>query len=140
MSSSADRWACDTSVAVASLDPTHVAHAPCREVLVMRRPALAGHAAFEAYSVLTRLPVPLRLTAAQAAAVLATAFPDECWLDAGETSNLYPRLADHEIVGGAVYDALVGSAARQHGRVLLTRDRRAERTYRSLGIAYEFVG
>ena len=139
MSSSADRWASDTSVAVAALDPTHAAHTPCRAALVAHRPALAGHATFEAFSVLTRLPVPLRLTATQATTVLASAFPEPCWLDADTTRDLYLRLADHELVGGAVYDALVGEAARSNGRVLLTRDRRAERTYRSLGVMYRFV-
>lgn len=39
-----------------------------------------------------------------------------------------------------MYDALVAAAARQHDRVLLTRDRRAERIYRSLDVAYRFVG
>jgi hypothetical protein len=38
-----------------------------------------------------------------------------------------------------VYDALVPEAARAAGRTLLTRDRRAERTYRSLGVTYRFV-
>ncbi len=89
---------------------------------------------------LTRLPVPLRLTAAQATTVLTSAFPEGCWLGAEATTDLYRRLADHEIVGGAVYDALVGAAACNNDRVLLTRDRRAERTYRSLGVAYQFVG
>jgi hypothetical protein len=48
-------------------------------------------------------------------------------------------MAEAGVVGGSVYDALVGYAARCDGRVLLTRDRRAERTYRSLGLGYEFV-
>lgn len=139
MSSGAERWACDTSVAIASLDPTHAAHAPCRQALLTYRPALAGHAAFEAFSVLTRLPVPLRLTGPQAGDVLATAFPEPCWLDADATADLYRRLADHEILGGSVYDALVGHAACVDERVLLTRDRRAERTYRALGVPYRFV-
>jgi hypothetical protein len=39
-----------------------------------------------------------------------------------------------------VYDALVGEAARQDGRVLLTRDLRASRTYELLGVRYELVG
>ena len=75
-------WACDTSVAIAALDPTHEAHPVCRKALVDLRPVLAGHAAFETYSVLTRLPIPLRLSADQAASVLAEAFPGDCWLDA----------------------------------------------------------
>jgi hypothetical protein len=45
-----------------------------------------------------------------------------------------------DIVGGSVYDALVGQASVANGRTLLTRDRRAERTYRSLQVEYRFVG
>ena len=132
-------WACDTSVAIAALDPTHEAHLACRRVLVDLRPALAGHAAFETYSVLTRLPVGLRLSADQAVSVLAAAFPAECWLDAAGMGDLRERLATLAIVGGSVYDALVGQASVANGRTLLTRDRRAERTYRSLEVQYRFV-
>ncbi|HET8617419.1 MAG TPA: type II toxin-antitoxin system VapC family toxin [Acidimicrobiales bacterium] len=139
MSSSADRWACDTSVAVASLDATHQAYPLCRRVLLDHRPALAGHAAFEVYSVLTRLPPPLRLTARQAQQVLAAAFPEQCWPDHDTARALRDRLGDLGIVGGSVYDALVAEAARAADRTLLTRDRRAERTYRSLGVTYRFV-
>jgi predicted nucleic acid-binding protein len=139
MTSNDDLWACDTSVAVAALDPTHEAHPACRRALVELRPALAGHATFETYSVLTRLPPPLRLSADQAAAVLDAAFPDDCWLDTTGTRDLRERLAGLDIVGGSVYDALVGRAAVTNHHTLLTRDRRAERTYRSLGVEYRFV-
>ena len=132
-------WACDTSVAIAALDPTHEAHLACRRVLIDLRPALAGHAAFETYAVLTRLPVPLRLSADQAVSVLAAAFPAECWLNAAGMRDLRERLATLDIVGGSVYDALVGQASVANGRTLLTRDRRAERTYRSLEVQYRFV-
>ncbi len=88
---------------------------------------------------LTRLPLPLRLSAAQAASVLAQAFPQDCWLEATATRDLRERLADLDIVGGSVYDALVGQAAIAHHRTLLTRDRRAERTYRALDVDYRFV-
>lgn len=120
-------WACDTSVAIAALDPAHEAHAVCRRALVDLRPALSGHAVFETYSVLTRLPLPLRLTAAQATSVLAAAFPADCWLDAAGMS------------GGSVYDALVGQASVANRRTLLTRDRRAERTYRALDVEYRLL-
>ncbi|MEB3049895.1 type II toxin-antitoxin system VapC family toxin [Mycolicibacter sp. MYC123] len=140
MTSNDDRWACDTSVAVAALDSTHVAHETCRQALVQHRPALAGHAAFETYSVLTRLPLPLRLDGTAAASVLAQAFPAGCWLDARAAGDLLARLARLNIVGGSVYDALVGLAASTNQRVLLTRDRRAERTYRALEVRYQFVG
>lgn len=83
-----ESWACDTSVAVASLDASHEAHAECRRALVRLRPALARHAAFEVYSVLTRLPPGLRLTARQARDVLAAAFPEPCWLPATQSTKL----------------------------------------------------
>lgn len=139
MISNSDRWACDTSVAVAALDPAHEAHPACRRVLIHHRPVLAGHAAFETYSVLTRLPLPMRLDADQAAAVLADAFPGDCWLDTAGIRDLRERLATLGIVGGSVYDALVGQAAATNGCTLLTRDRRAVRTYRALDVAHQFV-
>jgi toxin FitB len=43
------------------------------------------------------------------------------------------------ISGGAVYDALVGLAARSSRRVLLTSDQRAAATYAALGVNVEFV-
>lgn len=140
MISKGDGWACDTSVAVAALDPAHEAHPACRRALIDFRPVLAGHAAFETYSVLTRLPVPFRLEATQASSVLAAAFPGDCWLDEAGARELWQRLAVLGVSGGSVYDALVGQASAANGRTLLTRDRRAERTYRSLGVEYRIIG
>lgn len=133
------RAACDTSVAVAALDASHTAHAACRAAVIAHRPALAGHAAYETHSVLTRLPLPLRITARQAAAVIADGFPDPCFLGAEDQEVLRRRLGELGLVGGAVYDALVGEAARAHDRTLLTRDRRAVRTYAAIGTRYELV-
>ena len=140
MISNGDGWACDTSVAIAALGPAHEARSTCRQALVELRPALAGHAVFETYSVLTRLPIPLRLSSDQAASVLAAAFPGDCWLDVAATRDLRERLVALDIVGGSVYDALVGQASVTNGRTLLTRDRRAERTYRALAVGSRFVG
>jgi len=134
------RWACDTSVAVAALDPNHAAHGACRREVVSFRPALAGHAVFETYAVLTRLPVPLRLSGAQAGSVLGEMFPEGCWLDGNDLSRLFLRLPVLGIVGGSVFDALVGHAAATNGRTLLTRDRRAQRVYRALDVTYRLVG
>ena len=41
--------------------------------------------------------------------------------------------------GGGTYDALVGLTAHSVGHELLSLDLRAERTYRSLGIAYRLL-
>lgn len=134
-----ETFACDTSVALPALDASHEAHAACRRTVLALRPVLAGHAAFEMHSVLTRLPLPLRLSPAQATSVLGAAFPEACWLTPEHSDRLREALGKLGVAGGSVYDALVGQAAHTHGRVLLTRDRRAERTYRALDIAYRFV-
>ncbi len=141
MSSSADpqKWACDTSVAIASLDPSNPLHLKCRRAVRTHRPALAGHAAFECYSVLTHMPPPFRVAPAQAAKLLADAFAQTCWLDPADAAELLVRLSDLGISGGATYDALVGEAARSNDCRLLTADRRAEHTYRALGADYLFV-
>jgi len=132
-------WAVDTSVAVAALDSSHAAHAACRRVAQARRPSLAGHAAFETFSVLTRLNGPLSIAAPTASAAIALAFPERSWLTPRQQMKLLERLGEIGITGGMVYDALVGEAARQDGRTLLTRDARASRTYDLLGVRYELV-
>ncbi len=139
MTSTGDDWACDTSVAVASLDPSHEAHSVCRQALLQHRPALAGHAAFETFAVLTRLPPPARIRPSQASEVLRLAFPHRCWLSADETEQLWRRLSDLDLAGGSIYDALIGAAAMASGQKLLTRDRRAVRVYRAVGADYLIV-
>ncbi|MEO8968055.1 MAG: hypothetical protein ABI355_10595 [Solirubrobacteraceae bacterium] len=43
------------------------------------------------------------------------------------------------VAGGAVYDALVGAAAREHDLPLVTRDQRAAETYRALAVRFELL-
>lgn len=133
------RWAVDTSVAVAALDAAHAAHVECRRIAQARRPSLAGHAAFETFSVLTRLHGPLSIAAPTAWAAMEMAFPERSWLTPEAQTQFLARLGATGIAGGMVYDALVGEAARQAGRTLLTRDARASRTYELIGVRYEMV-
>jgi hypothetical protein len=56
-----------------------------------------------------------------------------------ELATLPRVLAPLGIVGGAVYDALVGLAARAAAVPLLTRDARALGTYAALGVDVEIV-
>ena len=44
------------------------------------------------------------------------------------------------MVGGAVYDAMVALAAKEHGARLATRDARAANTYRSVGVEVVTAG
>lgn len=139
MTSNAKGWAVDTSVAVAVLDAAHLAHEVCRAAWREHRPVLAGHAAFELFSVLTRMPGPLSVDIGDAALLIERAFPQVTWLDPASSADLARRLPSLGITGGAVYDALVGEAARCNGFSLLTRDHRAKRTYDLLGVDYRLV-
>lgn len=129
----------DTSVAVALVVADHEHHASTFRALGSCRLGLAGHAAFEAFSVLTRLPAPARRSAAVVARLLALNFPESRYLSAEGAAALAKRLGDDDITGGSVYDALVGAAAAEHGLALATRDRRALDTYRALGVDVELL-
>ena len=130
----------DTSAAVALIVEDHEAHAATLAALHGRRLGLAGHAWFETYSVLTRLPGGLRRSPADVAALLAHDFPATAFLGGEAAAALGPELARLGISGGAVYDALVGAAARQHGRSLVSGDARARPVYESLGVRVRLVG
>lgn len=130
----------DTSVAVALSTADHEGRAACRAVVEGRRIGLAGHAAFETFSVLTRLPAPSRRTAGAVARLLARNFPYAVYLEPDRAGALLERLPAAGLAGGAVYDALVGAAAVQAGVPLVSRDRRALGTYRALEVDVVLVG
>lgn len=130
----------DTSAAVALVVEDHEAHAATLEAVRGRRLGLAGHSWFETYSVLTRLPGGLRRSPADVAALLAHNFPATEFLAEEPSAALGPELAGLGISGGAVYDALVGAAARQHGRPLVSCDGRARPVYEALGVRVRLTG
>jgi hypothetical protein len=100
---------------------------------------MAGHAAVELLSVLTRLPPPQRLSPVAALRLQETNFPESRFLSATDTKNLLREFAEVGLAGGALYDALVGAAARKHKLPLISCDRRAEPTYRVLGVNHELL-
>ena len=131
--------ALDTSVAVPLLLRRHDAHRAVRAAVRNVVVSMTGHSLAETYSVLTRLPGDARLEPVDAATLLSSGFGPVLVVDpetAAEVANLLGAL---NIAGGAVYDALVGLAARAHDATLLTRDSRAAGTYAALGVAFEFV-
>jgi predicted nucleic acid-binding protein len=125
--------ALDTSVAIPLLVQTHTEHSRVVRWLSGRPVALAGHAAIETYSVLTRLPGDLRLSPADAARLMAARFSAPLLLTAAKTAKLPDALARLGVAGGAVHDAVVALAAAQHGAELATRDLRAVATYELVG-------
>jgi predicted nucleic acid-binding protein len=129
----------DTSTAIALVVEDHEAHIATLEAVRGRRLGLAGHAWFEAYSVLTRLPAGLRRSSADALRLLAHNFPASGFLSEAEAADLGGELARLGISGGAVYDALVGAAARQHRLPLVSADTRARPVYEALGVDLELI-
>ena len=118
----------------------HIAYRLTTTTVGSRSVSLTTHSALETYSVLTRLPGDARLRPDDAAHLIGERFPTIVPLAAAESLALIPRLARLGIAGGAVYDALIAVTALSADATLITRDRRAEATYRKLGVAVEFVG
>ena len=126
--------AIDTSVAVPLLVRSHRDHAAVVRWWGGQEIALSGHALAETYSVLTRLPGDARLAPADAAQLMNARFSVPLVLSRSLTRKLPDTLSRLGLAGGAVYDALVALAAKEHGAALATRDARARGTYDAVGI------
>lgn len=101
---------------------------------------LVAHVEIEAYSVLTRLPEPFRAQPATVRRYLTEDFSGRrMLLPEREWRTLIRKLADLEISGGAVYDAIIALTASHYSRRLLSCDRRATRTYETLGVDVAFL-
>lgn len=132
--------AVDTSVAVPLLVATHPAHPAVSAWAMDRSLVLSGHALVETYSVLTRLPGQARVAPADAVTLIDESFDDALVLDEAMARKIHRELARRGVVGGAVYDGLVGVAARDNDLALATRDTRARGTYEAVGARVELVG
>lgn len=132
-------FAVDTSVAVALLIDSHDAHAPVLAALEGKRLALPQHALVETYSVLTRLPGDARVELADAVRLLDENFPVVLVPKPETALRVHSLCAEQGIGGGAIYDAIVALAARDHSVELMTRDKRAASTYKSLAVTYSII-
>ena len=123
----------DTSVVIPAMAEWHPSHASSRRAVqpVRRLPA---HVWLESISVLTRLPHGLAVSPDVAVSALLGRFRQPPWvLPAEGHVALTTRMAEMGIGRKRVYDALIGAVAADVGARLLTRDRRALPTYRSVG-------
>ena len=139
MSTNDDLLLFDTSAALAFVDADSPFHSQAWGLAVDRPRGLSGHAVFEFLSVLTRLPMPKRVAADDALRLLRSEFPDNRYLPPEVMDGLPEEFTRRGIVGGMVYDGLVGACARHHGLTLLTADSRAEETYRALAVRYQLL-
>ncbi|WP_194421130.1 PIN domain-containing protein [Microbacterium abyssi] len=129
----------DTSAALALIRDADPAHEAVSEAAAGSVLGLAGHALFETFSVLTRLPGSARLRPDRVAEIMERAFPESVALPAAEALHSTKTFVRAGIAGGAAYDGLVGLAARAAGIPLLSCDRRAEPTYARLGVDVRLV-
>ncbi len=126
---------CDTSLLVPALTARHPEHEAARAA-ISSVTTLPGHVLLETYSVLTRLPPPLRIGAREAAASVAALRHQVVALPPDRLRSFVEECSRQGIVGGAVYDGVVAVTAAHHGLRLLTRDRRARTTYERIGVRY----
>ncbi len=110
----------DSSCLVAAALPFHEHHAATLADLARRRDAgqtfvLAAHSILESYAVLTRLPPPHRLAAADALAVLERNWTAADIVSLGGTDSwrLLRQGAAAGVAGGRVYDAAIAACARK---------------------------
>jgi predicted nucleic acid-binding protein len=129
----------DTSVAVSIVVEDHEHHGATLRAIGNRSLGLAGHAAFETFSVLTRLPPPARRSPEAVVRLLNANFPSIKYLSTSGAAALLSKFANLGIAGGSVYDALIGASAAESGLVLLTRDARAIPVYRALQVDIEVI-
>jgi len=126
-------------VAIAAFASWHGDHLAARHALT-GRPSIVAHAAFETYSVLTRIPPPERANPEDVAAFIDEMFGDR-WL--GLTPNALRlslgRLEQLGISGGQTYDGLIAITAAAQDGILVTLDRRARLTYALVGADVELV-
>lgn len=122
----------DSSVAIPALVSVHDQHQSCLAILAAHRPAIAGHAWIETFAVVTRLPVGAA-GAEETIGLLTSQVPDVRWPGAAALKRFLATCAGAGVAGGATYDALVALAVPPGWR-LVSRDRRAHRTYRAMGV------
>jgi len=114
------KWFFDSSVLVPALLPDHPHHARSFALFMAAGPrhaSCSAHSLAEVYSTLTKYPGKQRLSA-EYAALLVQEIERRLtlvWLDGDEYRAAIHRIAKLGIVGGAVYDGLVGACAVKAG-------------------------
>jgi predicted nucleic acid-binding protein len=130
----------DSSVVIAALGQWHPAHLASRKAIAGEERRLVGHVAFEATSVLSRMPEPYRMMPSVVIEALQR-ISQSPWLalDADGQHSCLRRAVAEGLSGGALYDALIAATAREHGATLLSADRRARDAYEAIGVDVTYI-
>jgi predicted nucleic acid-binding protein len=132
----------DTSVLVAGYLRNHVFHQQAAGALaeVVRSGRLLGHTLAETYAVLTAGGGPYEVPADSVLLYLERFLAREpVWLGGSGYREALTTLAAAGVEGGAVWDGLIGLAAREAGTQLVSLDRRAATTYERIGLDFRLL-
>jgi predicted nucleic acid-binding protein len=112
----------DTSVLIAALLVEHANHGLAFPQLELARRGmvqayLSTHSLAELYSVMTRLPLPLRVVPDEAEAAIADLldYLEPIPLLAAEYQQAIRQMAELRLVGGGIFDAIIAQAALKAG-------------------------
>jgi predicted nucleic acid-binding protein len=127
-----ERVALDTSVIVSALFSVHERHAACRSLVAQHRGSgtliLPVPAMEQSYSVLTRLPTPLRLDRRVVGEALRRSFhgvAELVGLDGPGSWSLIAEAVAGDVIGGATHDFHIAACARRaNATALATFNRR----------------
>jgi predicted nucleic acid-binding protein len=108
----------DTSVLIAAILVEHSNHAAALSKLELATSGevqgyLSTHSLAELYSVMTRLPPPLRVTPEEAVAILTdlTEYIEPITLVAADYQRAIALMAQLNLPGGGIFDAVIAQAA-----------------------------
>ncbi len=130
----------DSSVLIAGADPAHPFHAEVLDDLVAVRDAgvLVAHTIAEVTAVLTAAayshpPTRVREYLGQFLR------RDPVGIEPARYPEALTELTDAGILGGALYDGLIGLGARSAGATLISLDSRAAPTYERCGVTFRLL-
>jgi predicted nucleic acid-binding protein len=132
----------DTSVLIAGFDSTHPCFSESEPVLaeVSRTGRLVAHTIAETFAVLSAPAGPYPAVAEDVVAYLEPFLKeDPIGIPPADYPDAVREMTSAGVVGGAVYDGLIGLAARRHGAEVVSLDVRAARTYGLLGVRFRLV-
>ena len=129
----------DSSVLNPALQVGHPNHEEARKVLSRMQLRITGHVGLETFAALTSAAYKPRTSARAAAAAIAQLDANPLTLSSQGYVDLIDKAAEGSVMGGAIYDALIAITAAQHGARLISRDKRAAVTYKTLGVDLEML-
>lgn len=130
----------DTSVIVRVTTTTDAAERAQLQQVIAESPVAISHVLTEAYSTLTRLPQPFRLSPRSCFTFLSAAFhATPIAVSVSGQLRVMELLAENGVTGGAIYDCLIAETAREHNATLVSLDQRALRNYSLVGADHQLL-